>query len=130
MKIMIDFTKWDRMQPYDIKEMTESYYQLYQAHTFMAEIKKQEDPKVQAVFMRLHEMNIIRQILEKGEYYRTFIDKVKWDGLKQRITDLCAEIRPDAFALTKMIYISNAQLGPLGNEDLQPYKRFLRIVRA
>lgn len=130
MKIIMDFSKWDSMQPYDIKEMAESYYQYYQAVTFSNFLKEQTDPDLIRVFEKLHELNMLMQITRASDYYRSLISKEQLEQFRLRTLDLCQELRPEIFALTQVLPYPNGIFSSVGTEDLQPYGRLLSQVKT
>ena len=54
--LSVDPKSWDRCQPFIVREMTESYNDLYLALTYKDFLSRLEDEKVKAVFVRLHKL--------------------------------------------------------------------------
>jgi hypothetical protein len=119
MKIMMDFTKWDELQVYDMREMCDAYYTLFLAQTFYRFLKDEvDDEAVSKVFGKLLQLFLLTKVNEDGLYFRSLVTKDNFIGIKQRILDLCSELRPEMMALCQMMPIANRSLGPFGSEDL------------
>ena len=130
-KIMLDFSRWDELQVYDVREMCEAYYHLYLAQTFYRFWKDEvDDDSVAAMFGRLLHLFLLTKIVSDGIFFRGLVTREDFAQMKRRVQELCTELRPDAMAMTKMLPISDRGVGAFGSEELNPYGRFLSIVRT
>ena len=112
-----------------IKELSQIYFYNFIITAFVEFMDEHvTDDKVRAMFERNLVLFMKTKILAEGAYFRQFFDTSQFDQLKEDVTQLLAELRPDAIAITDMFPIANRMLGPFGNEDLQGYDRFLNHV--
>ena len=112
-----------------IKELAEIYFQNFIIKTFVEFLdEKVTDDKIRAMFERNLVLYMKTKILSEGAYFRKFFDNNQFDQLKEDVTQLLAELRPDAIAITDIFPLANRMLGPFGNEDMQGYDRFLNHV--
>ena len=86
------------------------------------------DAKTKAVFEKLLILHISSRISENAKVYVQILDDVKFDELDNQIQDLCQDLRKEVYQLTKVLPCGNKYYGPLGNEDLQFYKRFIQNI--
>jgi len=58
MKIVVDVSKWDRMQAFEVFEMTRAYYQHFANSCFRNFMEKTPSESAKEVFLKLHLLNM------------------------------------------------------------------------
>lgn len=118
-------SEFNRQQPFQVREMCESYHQLYLVQAFEKFLRSVKDDKTRAVFEKLHLLYLKSKIIADGEYFRNWLSADQFKQMKVDILDILEQLRPDVYSLTMIIPIPNTHLGPFGNEDLQGYNRYI-----
>lgn len=73
MKLVANFNRWDEMQPYDIRELTESYYDLFANQSFKKFVSTCEDDSAREMYTKLHVLKLQMDVLKDAEYYRDIL---------------------------------------------------------
>ena len=123
-----DPEQWEMIQGVEVREMVEAYYVNYLADTYSAFLDSVKDEGTHALFARLFTLYLKTKVIEDGAYFRDFLEQEHFDQLKEDVTTLLGDLRPDAVAMTDILPLANRMLGPFGNEDMQVYNRFFNSV--
>ena len=112
---------FNKHQPFLVREMVETYHQLYLAQSFHNFLNSIHNDKVKELYNKLHLIYLKSKILADGEYFRNWFSAAQFKEFRNDILKLLEELRPDTYAITELFPIPNKYYGPFGNEDLQGY---------
>ncbi len=76
-------SEFNKQQPYSVREMCESYHQLYLIHSFEKFFKQAHCEKTKAVFHKLFMLYMITKILKDGDYFRNWLSSDQIKKLKE-----------------------------------------------
>lgn len=131
-KLMADPSKsievFNDIQPFELTDMCRAYYDYYNADRMEIFLAKIEDEKTKEVFTNVYKLHLLHTINEQSNYYSQVFTFEQFAEIRDAIMTLCGELRKDILLLTYIFPFPNISLGPLGNEDMQVYKR-LKIMR-
>ena len=132
MKLMMNPSEetWNRLQVYEVTPMCQAYYQLFANRSFKNLAEECEEESSRELLLKLLTLVLTKNILDDGEYFRGILTSGQFSELRHNLARICAELRPDAMAITMLFPQPSILFGALGNEDLDGYERFLQNVRT
>lgn len=121
---------FNNYQQFDLREMSQAYFDTYILDTALNWISIIEDKGVVAVYEKLLLLHVQNNIVKNEIFYSPILGDEKIDKAKRSIMDLLKDLRNEVLALTKVLPFPNNSYGMLGNEDLQLYERVLQHVKS
>lgn len=118
------------LQAFDLKDMCEGYHDTYCIDTFRSFLETFTDDATRKVFEKLLTLHIYVRMVNKGGFFIRVVGEKNFDSLKVAINKLLKDLRKEIIKLTDTLPFPNRGLGPLGNEDLQVYDRFIQHFKA
>jgi len=83
-----------------------------------------------SVFDKLLLLHMQNTMLTRGPFFKKVLGTENLHSLKTSINRLLKDLRKEVIALTDVLPFPNRGYGPLGNEDMQVYERFINNFKV
>jgi acyl-CoA oxidase len=118
------------LQPFELKDMCEAYHDIYGMGTFTTFLKTFNCEATKSVFEKLLLLHIHTRIYENSGFFVTVLQEGDLDKVKHSINKNLKSLRNEIVKLTHVMPFPNRTMGPLGNEDMQVYERFIQHFKS
>lgn len=118
------------LQPFELRDMCLAYHETYCIDTFKTFINSIKDNSTRNVFEKLLLLTTQVKMVNDGGFFINVVGEEKFEELKVSINNLLKDLRKEIILLTDVLPFPNRGLGPLGNEDMRVYERYIQHFKA
>lgn len=118
------------LQPFELKDMCLGYHETYGIDTFVGFLNSFTCEPTKKVFTKLLLLHILSRMVRSAGYFSRVLGTEKFGEVKTQIGKLLKDLRKEIISLTDVLPFPNRAYGPLGNEDLQVYERFIQHFKS
>lgn len=121
---------FQELQPFELRDMCKAYHDTYVIDTYIAFLSTFTCEKTKAVFLKLLLLHVHNTMLQGGSFFRKALGDEVFGKLKTLINHSLKDLRKEIISITDVLPFPNRGFGPLGNEDMQVYERFIQHFKA